>query len=150
MAVGSHKCQIVRVNIEIDTIHYRTKFVVSRCKQRAADTVQQHLRVHHDGDRVIIQRFLLRICVSLLSDKIIFTILEMDKNFQVIIVNIKSQRLFGQLLQWIEQDFCRDSEKPASLCIHHVNGCNQTCFSIRSCYGKFITFQVEKETVQDR
>ena len=150
MTVGSHECQIVRVNIEIDTVHYRTKLVVSRCKQRTADTVQQHLRVHHDRDCILIQRFLLRICISLLSDKIIFTILEMDKDFQVIVVNIKSQRLFGQLLQRVEQDFCRNREKSASLCIHHVNGCNQTCFSIRSCYSKFITFQVEKETVQDR
>ena len=144
------KRQIVCMDIKIDTVHHRTKFVVGSCEKRAADAVQQHLWIHNDCNCVIIQRLLEWISIPFLSDKIIFTVLEMDKDFQVFVIDIKSKRLFRQFLQRIEQNLGRNSEKSGTFWIHHLNRSNQTCFSIRSCYSQFITIKVEQEAVEDR
>src|SRR5574344_1984322 len=104
MSVGRNKSKIIRVDIEINTIHNRTQFIVGRGKNGTADTIQQCLCIYKDGNNVMFQWLLLRIVIRFRSDKVVFASVEMNENRQIVVVDIKRKRLFGKLFQRRQQD----------------------------------------------
>ena len=134
MSVGRNKSKIIRVDIEINTIHNRTQFIVGRGKNGTADTIQQCLCIYKDGNNVLSQWLLLRIGIPFLSDKVVFTILEMNENLQIVVVDIKRKRLFGKLFQRLQQNLCRDCKYSATLRIHYIDRGNQPCFGVGCCH----------------
>ena len=134
MSVGRNKSKIIRVDIEINTIHNRTQFIVGRGKNGTADTIQQCLCIYKDGHNVLSQWLLLRIGIPFLSDKVVFTILEMNENLQIVVVDIKRKRLFGKLFQRLQQNLCRDCKYSATLRIHYIDRGDQPCFGVGCCH----------------
>ena len=64
----------------------------------------------------------------------------MNENLQILIIDIKSKRLFGKLFQRIEQYLGGNRKESGTLGIHDVYGSHQPGLGIGSCHRKRISF----------
>ena len=67
MSVGSHQRDVFGGDVEINTVHYRTQFVVGSRKDTAVHATHQHVSRHSYLHRVAAQFLSLRIFVGILS-----------------------------------------------------------------------------------
>ena len=149
MTVGSHHCNIFGRNIEIDTVHHRAKFVVGSSKHCTVDASQQNGSLHFYTDCVLAQHGRLRKLVCILSHEAVFTILILHGDFQRVHVHIKCQRLFGDLLQGIQQSLGCDGKTSVRIAFVHLNRCDHRGFTIGCCYRQSPILQFKKEAIQN-
>ena len=71
MRIGCHHGDIVAINIEEHTIHYRTKFVVGSAEKRFYNTVGQKINIHCQNTGIFLQFGETWIFVAILTNKIV-------------------------------------------------------------------------------
>ena len=89
MSVRRNENESIRVYVEVDAIHHRPQLIVSRSKQRPADSVEQDRRTDGKGSSIALHLLLLRISVASLPNELILPILIPHDGGKILIVDLK-------------------------------------------------------------
>ena len=150
MSIGSNHRDVFCSNVEIDTIHHGTEFIVRRGKHSAVYSSQQHGSFHFHPYCIIAQHSRLGKFIRILSHQAILTVLILYCDFQWIGIYLERQRLFGNLFQSIQNGFSNYGKAPVSITFIHFDRSHHCCFAVRSCDRQGSVFQFKEETIQYR
>ena len=150
VAVAGNHGQTVGSQVEVDAVHHRAKFVLSRGEERARQVVVEHRRVDADDRGVVGNLLRTRIFVAVLRREVVQTVLIDDFNRQILGVHLERERLFGQFLHRVEQ--CAVGHSEVALAVNFVELQRRAhhVFAVARRDGELLVIHFEQETVENR
>lgn len=112
MTVRSNHCNVFCCNIEINTVHHRTKFIIGSSKHRTVDTSQKYACFHFYADSIIPQCSRLREFIRILPHQAVFSVLVLHRYFIIIRIDIECEWLLRNFFQCVKQCFRYYGKRP--------------------------------------
>ena len=147
--VGSHHRYVVSSQVEEDTVHHRTKFVVCRAENGFLDGTLQHFRIDGHLLTTVVSRHL-RILVAVYAYERIGTVLANHVYGKILLVDGELQRLLAELFQRLQQQLGRRSYFTATFCTFHFDARTHRCLAVRCGQRQLVSCQFKEHVVQDR
>ena len=113
--VGRHHGDVFRGDVEVDTVHHGTEFIICRGKQGAVDATQHNQSGNvYNSNGIVGESHRARIFIGILAHEAVFTVGVLNQDLESICVDLERKRLFGQFLQRIEQGLRSNGKEPSA------------------------------------
>ncbi|MPN39347.1 hypothetical protein SDC9_186875 [bioreactor metagenome] len=149
MPVGRHHGDVFRGDVEVDTVHHGTEFIICRGKQGAVDTTQHNRSGNVYPNGIVGQSHRARIFIGILAHEAVFTVGVLNQDLESICVDLERKRLFGQFLQRIEQGLRSHGKRAVRIAFNDLDGGIHGCFAIGYGNGQCSVFKPEQKTIKN-
>ena len=148
MGVRSHKYYIFRFDVPKHTHHYRAQLICAGGKDCLFYTFRYFRSWNYHFQFCFRLLFFSRIFVTVDSDKLIITVVILQVNLKIIVVDLKHKTLIRQLLQQFKHSLYIDSYRSFSLAFQQFHSCRNGIFLVRASRNQHIVLYRKKEVVQ--
>ena len=149
VSVAGHHSQTVGCQVEIDTVHHGTQFVLGRSEDRAVDILGQRQVGYGDRRGIVAHGLCHRELIGILYRQREQTVLIADFHGVLLLVHIKGDRLLREALHSLQQVVVADGEAAVTVTLGQIQLGLHHVLRVRSGQIQDVVLDFEHEVAQD-